>query len=110
MSTLYKHQRAISIKFHITSYISQDSSFYASLHAGPSLQAIKEDYQGCRLQFRTALNKFIERYFMAKSILIPRLSLFLYSKVDAARIKSGAMIQVESINCQVMQIRGIKWY
>ncbi|CAB4435666.1 unnamed protein product [Rhizophagus irregularis] len=122
-------------------HVSQDSSFYASLRAGPSsqgqilrakspnerlencsvaewkelnkenedindptilipfLEAVKEDYQSCGPQFRTALNKFIERYFAAKSISIPRLSSFLYGKVDAARVKSGAMIrvQVESV-------------
>lgn len=66
------------------------------------LEAIKEDYQNCGPQFRTALNKFVERYFAAKSISIPRLSSFLYSidrNVDATRVKSGAMIrvQVESV-------------
>ncbi|PKY53879.1 hypothetical protein RhiirA4_426357 [Rhizophagus irregularis] len=157
-----KHQGAVSMKFHVASlnfipsltpndrmvftyvalgHVSQDSSFYASLRAGPSsqgqilrakspnerlencsvaewkelnkenedindptilipfLEAVKEDYQSCGPQFRTALNKFIERYFAAKSISIPRLSSFLYGKVDAARVKSGAMIrvQVESV-------------
>jgi hypothetical protein len=68
------------------------------------LEAIKEDYQNCGLQFCTALNKFVERYFTAKSISILWLSSFLYSidhNVDVIHIKSGAMIHV--------QVEFIKW-
>ncbi|CAB5394938.1 unnamed protein product [Rhizophagus irregularis] len=66
------------------------------------LEEIKEDYQNYGPQFRTALDKFIERYHASKSISVPRLSSFLYSidrNIDAKRVKSGAMIhvQVESV-------------
>jgi hypothetical protein len=66
------------------------------------LEEIKEVYQNCGLQFRTALDKFVERYHASKSISIARLSSFLYSidrNIDAKRVKSGVMIcvQVESV-------------
>ena len=73
------------------------------------LEAIKEDYQNCGLQFRTALNKFVERYFAAKSISIPRLSSFLYSidrNVDATRVKSGAMIRVQVESAKRRKLEG----
>ncbi|PKB95697.1 hypothetical protein RhiirA5_436223 [Rhizophagus irregularis] len=127
-----KHQGAVSVKFHISNfnflpsltpndrmiysyialgYIAKNSSFYASLHAeneintstlGTFLEEIKVDYENCGPQFRTALDKFAERYHASKSKSIPRLCSFLYDinhNVDPIRIKSGAMIrvQVESV-------------
>lgn len=66
------------------------------------LEEIKDDYQNSGSQFRTALNKFAERYQAAKSTSIPRLTSFLYNMNHAdptARIRSGSMIrvQVESV-------------
>ncbi|PKY33800.1 hypothetical protein RhiirB3_453013 [Rhizophagus irregularis] len=69
---------------------------------GTFLEEIKVDYENCGPQFRTALDKFAERYHASKSKSIPRLCSFLYDinhNVDPIRIKSGAMIrvQVESV-------------
>ena len=66
------------------------------------LEKIKTDYQADGPQFRTALDKFAERYHASKSKSIPRLCSFLYNidcNVDPTRVKSDAMIrvQVESV-------------
>ena len=60
------------------------------------------DYKNYGPQFRTALDKFAERYHASKSMSIPRLCSFLYDinrNVDPTRVKSGSMIrvQVESV-------------
>ena len=67
------------------------------------LKDIKEDYQNGGLQLRTALDKFKERYKVAKSKSIPRLASYLYDlnrDLDpTVNIRSGSMIrvQVESV-------------
>jgi hypothetical protein len=67
------------------------------------LEEIKADYENYGPQFRTALDKFAERYYASKLMSIPRLCSFLYydinRNVDPTRVKSGSMIrvQVESV-------------
>ncbi|CAG8849649.1 18475_t:CDS:1, partial [Racocetra persica] len=66
------------------------------------LEEIRNDYQNSGPQYRTALNKFIKRYRVSKSISIPRLTSFLHDinhTGNSTRVKSGAMIrvQVESV-------------
>jgi len=67
------------------------------------LKEVKNDYENCGPQLRVSLDKFAERYRVAKSQSIPRLSTLLYDikrELDpSARVKSGSMIrvQVESI-------------
>jgi len=78
------------------------------------LEEMKADYQNSSLQLRTALDKFAERYQMAKSKSIPRLVFFLYDLNQNAdptsRVKSGSMIrvQVESVKHRKTESKGAK--
>jgi hypothetical protein len=73
------------------------------------LEEIKEDYQNCGPQLRTALGKFAEQYHSSKSSSIPRLCSFLYNvnhNVDATRVKSGAKIRVQVESVKRRKIEG----
>ena len=66
------------------------------------LEDIKMDYENAGQSLRTALDKFKERYNVAKSKSIPQLISFLYdlnNSLDPMRVKSGTQIrvQVESV-------------
>ena len=78
------------------------------------IEEVKEDYENCGSQFRTAFDKFTERYKAAKSKSVPRLNTLLYDiKRDLdplAHVKSGSMIrvQVESIKRRKSEGAGAK--
>ena len=63
------------------------------------LENIRADYQNGSTQLRTALNKFEERYMVAKSKSIPQLVSLLYdlnSHLDLkVNIRGGSMIRVQ---------------
>src|SRR6266498_1574316 len=59
------------------------------------LKEVKNDYENCGPQLRVSLDKFAERYRVAKLQSIPRLSTLLY---DIKReLDPSARVQVESI-------------
>ncbi|CAG8697421.1 17913_t:CDS:2, partial [Funneliformis caledonium] len=145
-----KHQGAVSMKYHLSNfnfvpsltsndcityayialgYVTENKSFYASLHAQQSiiqsqhaelsnfisfLNEVKLDYQNADQALRTTLNKFKDWYNAAKSKSVLWLSSFLYDlnrDLDPmVRIKSGAHIrvQVESIKRRKTEGSGSK--
>ena len=78
------------------------------------LEEVKSDYQDSGQALRIALNKFKDRYKVAKQNSIPRLTSFLYDlnrDLDPmTRVKSGAKIrvQVESIKRRKTEGSGSK--
>ncbi|CAG8437498.1 16974_t:CDS:2 [Funneliformis caledonium] len=135
-STPYKHQGAVTMKYHIAifnfllSLTPDDRMLYAYVTFGKKsddvnkeidillfdsfLKKMKADYQNSSLQLCTALDKFAEQYQIAKSKSISRLISFLYDLNQNANpiscVKSGSMIriQVESVRHRKIESRDAK--